>query len=105
MGEIGLHLDKTNDHAQFGYWVGESFRGLKIATEATAALLRFGFEDLGLKKIYATHYPSNVVSGKVLSNNGMVREAELKDHYKVGEDFRTVIQYRLTREEFEALRR
>src|SRR5215831_16983417 len=57
IGEIGLHLDKNNNNAQFGYWVAEPFWNNGIATEAVAAILKFGFEKLDLNKIYATHFP------------------------------------------------
>ncbi|MFI5151670.1 MAG: GNAT family N-acetyltransferase [Bacteroidia bacterium] len=100
IGEIGLHLDKVNENAQFGYWIAAPFRGQKIAAEAVSALLKFGFEELKLHKIYATHYPDNLASAKVLLNNNLIKEAEMKDHYKVGNEFRTVIQYRLTNAEY-----
>jgi RimJ/RimL family protein N-acetyltransferase len=103
IGEIGLHLDKTNNAAQFGYWIAEPFWGKGIATEATAAILKFGFEELHLNKIYATHYPENQASGKVMLNNKMIKEAELKDHYKIGESYRSVVQYRLTKTEYDEL--
>ncbi len=100
IGEIGLHLDKTNDNAQLGYWVGEPFWGRKVATEATHAILKFGFEQLGLHKIYATHFRDNSASAKVMQNNKMIQEADLKQHYKVRETYRDVIQYRLTKVEY-----
>ncbi|HEY6978063.1 MAG TPA: GNAT family protein [Chitinophagaceae bacterium] len=100
IGEIGLHIEKDNNNAQFGYWVAEPFWGKGIATEATAAILKFGFEKLNLHKIYATHYPGNKASGKVMLNNKMIKEAELKDHYKINNRYRSVIQYRLTKQEY-----
>lgn len=100
IGEIGLHLDKANDSAQFGYWIAEPFWGRGIASEATAALLEFGFGTLGLNKIFATHYPDNPASGKIMQNNHMIKEADLKDHYKINGEYRSVIQYRLTRQEY-----
>jgi RimJ/RimL family protein N-acetyltransferase len=103
IGEIGLHLDKANDSAQFGYWIGEPFWGQRIATEATAVILKFGFEVLNLNKIYATHYPENPASGKVMQNNQMIKEAELKEQYKIEGVYRNVHQYRLTQKEYKAL--
>lgn len=103
IGEIGLHLDKVNNSAQFGYWIAEPFWGKGIATEATSAILKFGFTELNLNKIYATHYPDNKASGKVMLNNKMIKEAELKDHYKIDDNYRSVIQYRLTKKEYEDL--
>jgi [ribosomal protein S5]-alanine N-acetyltransferase len=105
IGEIGLHLDANNNSAQFGYWIAEPFWDKGIATEATSAILKFGFEKLNLNKIYATHYPDNLASGKVMINNKMIKEAELKEHYKINETYRNVIQYRLTKKEYEELHR
>ncbi len=103
IGEIGLHLDKGNNCAQFGYWIAEPFWGKGIATEALAAILKFGFETLHLNKIYATHYPDNLSSGKVMLNNKMIKEAEMKEHYKINDTYKNVIQYRLTKREYEEL--
>ncbi|MEO5644271.1 MAG: GNAT family N-acetyltransferase [Bacteroidia bacterium] len=101
IGEIGLHLDKENNCAQFGYWIGEPFWNKGIATEAAAAILKFGFEKLELNKIYATHYPDNEASGKVMINNKMIMEAELKDQYRIDNVYKSVNQYRLTKKEYE----
>lgn len=103
IGEIGLHLDKDNNNAQFGYWIAEPFWNKGIASEALKAILIFGFEELKLNKIYATHYPENPASAKVMINNRMIKEAELKDHYKIDDEYRTVIQYRLTKQEYEKI--
>lgn len=103
IGEIGLHLDKNNNSGQFGYWIAEPFWGRGIATEATAAILQFGFGSLDLNKIYATHYPDNIASGKVMLKNKMIKEAEMREHYKVNSAYRNVIQYRLTKKEYNGL--
>lgn len=102
IGEIGIHLDKSNNSAQFGYWLNEKQWGKGIITEALGAILQFGFEVLKLNKIYATHYPDNPASGKVIQKNKMIKEAELKDHYLIDGQYRSVIQYRLTKSEYEA---
>lgn len=103
IGEIGLHIDKGNNCAQVGYWIAEPFWGKGIATEALAAILKFGFETLQLNKIYATHYPENAPSGKVMLKNKMVKEAEMRAHYKIDGVYKDVIQYRLTKKEYEEL--
>jgi RimJ/RimL family protein N-acetyltransferase len=105
IGEIGLHLDKTNNNAQFGYWIAEPFWGRGIATEALSEILKFGFGTLNLNKIYATHYPDNPSSAKVMLKNKMIKEAELKEHYKINDIYRDVVQYRLTKKEHEELNR
>jgi RimJ/RimL family protein N-acetyltransferase len=103
IGEIGLHLDNSNDSAQFGYWLAEPFWGKGLITEALAAILKYGFETLGLNKIFATHYLTNLASEKVMLKNNMIKEAILKDHFKINGAYRTVNQYRLTKQEYELL--
>lgn len=86
IGEIGLHLDGKGNIAQLGYWVGEPFWGKGIATETIGAVLKFGFEKLGLEMIFATCYADNIASAKVLLKNGM------KEDNKNG----SIIQYSIT---------
>jgi ribosomal-protein-alanine N-acetyltransferase len=100
IGQIGLHLVEGHDRAEIGYWVAEPFWGKGIATESCAAILKFGFETLKLNKIYATHFTENPSSGKVLINNKMIKEAELKDQYKNNGVYKSVDQYRLTKQEY-----
>lgn len=104
IGEIGLHLDKHNNIAQFGYWIAEPFWGQGIASEALTAVLQFGLETLQLQKIYATHYTDNPASGKVMLHNHMIKEAELKDHYRIDGAYKSVAQYRLTIDEYKTLK-
>lgn len=101
IGGIGLIINKRFNSAEMGYWVAEPFWNQGYTTEAVAALLRFGFDALELNKIYASHITENPASGKVMLKNGMIREAELKEHYKKGDTYLSLVQYRLTRSEFE----
>ena len=73
--------------AQLAYWIGESFQGKGIATEATKAVLKFGLESLQLDMIFAECHIENKASQKVLLNNGMIRKG----------DNGSIIQYWLTR--------
>jgi RimJ/RimL family protein N-acetyltransferase len=83
-----------------GFWLGEPFWNNGYVTEATGKVLQFGFEEIGLQKIFAIHLIDNPASGKVMIKNGMIKEGELVDHLKKGDKYHTVIQYRLTRDEF-----
>ena len=108
IGGIGLTVDLTNNRAELGYWVAEPHWNQGYASEAVGAILKYGFEELRLNKIIAVYLPTNKASGKVMIKNGMVKEAELKDHdIKRGTDAKnktyvSLIQYRLTKTEFES---
>ncbi|MEL7120212.1 MAG: GNAT family N-acetyltransferase [Bacteroidota bacterium] len=103
IGGIGLRLEDPFDRAAMGYWLAEPFWNKGIVTEAVACVLRFGFETLELNKIYAHHTLENPASGKVMIKNGMIKEAEMMEHFKKNGEYRNVAQYRLTKLEYQIL--
>jgi ribosomal-protein-alanine N-acetyltransferase len=68
---------------EMGYVLARAQWGRGYATEASAALLRFGFENLGLHKISATCAPANIASVRVLTKIGMRPEGYLHEHLYV----------------------
>ncbi|MEI3800702.1 MULTISPECIES: GNAT family N-acetyltransferase [unclassified Chitinophaga] len=101
IGAIGLRIDTRHNHAELGYWIGEPFWGKGLMTEAVKEVLKFGFGTLHLHKIFATVFTDNRASERTLINNGLVKEGELVDQYKVDDVYKTVYQYRLTKQEYE----
>lgn len=74
VGTIGLRFERDHDRAELGYVVAELHRGRGYASEAARALVRHGFDALGLERIYAVHFARNPASGRVLVNAGMTFE-------------------------------
>lgn len=66
--------------AWIGYVLAQAYWGQGIITEAARALLVFGFDELGLHRIYATCRPENLGSQRVLEKIGMTREGHLRQH-------------------------
>src|SRR5687768_15839846 len=79
-GAIGLHVEPAHGRAELGYWIGKPFWGRGYATEAGRAVLRFGFETVGLNKIYAAVFIKNAASDRVLRKLGMKWEGRLREH-------------------------
>ncbi len=80
IGSIGLVADpkRQNDQTRMvGYAVDENYWNKGYATEALQALIRFGFEHLGLQLISAYCYPFNKSSKKVLTKCGFQYEGIL----------------------------
>jgi len=100
IGGIGLEVESDFNRAEVGFWLGEPYWNKGYVTEALGSILKFGFEELSLHKIYAIHLDKNPSSGRVMEKNGMIREAKLVDHIKKGDKYFDVIQYRLTKKEF-----
>lgn len=90
VGGVGLYLNGMDrcavmSHvAEIGYWLGEEFWGRGIMTEVVEAVTDWGFETLGLVRIYAAVFARNPASARVLEKAGYTfegtqRAAYLKD--------------------------
>jgi len=89
-GEVigGIGLDKIYGHcAEIGYWLGEKYWGRGIMTEAVKLVTKYGFEKLGLRRIYAFTFLFNKASAAVLKNTGYKYEGRLRKHVKKGDKF------------------
>jgi RimJ/RimL family protein N-acetyltransferase len=81
IGSIELQVTGTShQRGEMGYVLHRRWWRRGYAGEAAAALLGFGFDDLGLHKISATCDPANAASIRVLTKIGMRREGHLRDH-------------------------
>lgn len=76
-GGIGLHLqtDIMKKNAELGYWLAEPFWGKGIITQAVKEIVRIGFEQFPIDRIYARPFGKNVASQKVLEKSGFILEA------------------------------
>ncbi|MGH7476655.1 MAG: GNAT family N-acetyltransferase [Longimicrobiales bacterium] len=102
IGLCGLHLAHEHGRAELGYWIGREFWGHGYATEAAAAVVRYGFETLRLNRIHAGHYPHNPASGRVLEKIGMRHEGRLRQHVRRFGRTLDMELYGVLRQEFEA---
>jgi len=100
IGAIGLHLDSGNYKAEVGYWLGKSFWNKGYVSEALQKILKFGFEELNLNKIYASHFLHNPASGKVLEKNGFVYEGTLYQEILKNNQFLDIKRYGFLKEKF-----
>ena len=100
IGSMGLHPTPEHNRAEAGYWIAVPYWNKGIATEALQSVLQFGFEQVGLHKIYATHMLNNKASGRVMQKVGMKREGKLIDHYKKQEEYVSIIQYGMIRNDY-----
>lgn len=100
IGGAGLGLEQRHHRAEAGYWLGQPYWGEGLATEALGAMLRFGFEELALNKIYATHHADNLASGRVMIKNGMVLEGRFLQHVQRDGRYLDLWQYGLLRQDY-----
>jgi RimJ/RimL family protein N-acetyltransferase len=71
LGWAGLQPLDGTDEIEVGYAFGKNAWGRGYATEAACALVRWGFDILGLKRIVAVAYAENTGSRRVMDKLGM----------------------------------
>lgn len=77
VGGTGFMLgsDVFRQSAELGYWLGESYWGKGLMTEAVKAATEYGFTELKLKRIFAGVFETNPASAKVLEKAGYTFES------------------------------
>lgn len=80
LGAISLDLNRPMRRAELGYWVGVEHQRKGYATEAARRLVRFAFEALDLRRVFARHLARNPASGRVMEKLGMAKEGVLRRH-------------------------
>lgn len=90
--------------AQFvnlGYWMGQSFAGKGIMTEAVSVVLPFVFDTLDLHRVHAAFLPTNIASRKVLEKNGFAEEGFAERYLQIDGKWADHVLMGLTRERWE----
>lgn len=76
IGAIELKLNgytdmtERDDECELGYWLGKPFWGQGIMPEAAGEMIRHGFEDIGMTKIWCGYYEGNTKSKRVQEKAG-----------------------------------
>jgi len=81
-GAINLSLELKHQIGELGYWIGVPHWNKGVCTEAAGRLIQYGFEELGLNKIYGRHLSANPSSGRVMEKNGLKIEGVQRQHFK-----------------------
>lgn len=101
LGEVLLILrDVVSGQAEVGYVIHPDYQGLGYATEAARALMDWGFDTIGLHRIYARCHPDNVASWTVMERLGMRREAHFREHIRVKGRWDEELVYAVLRREW-----
>ena len=86
---------------EIGYSLSPAYWGRGLIPEAVEELLRYGFEDLGLKTIWCDHYDGNQKSKRVIRKCGFpFRFLRMQKVPTLNNEIRLALCYALTREEW-----
>jgi ribosomal-protein-alanine N-acetyltransferase len=100
IGGVGLRVEDPHQHAELGYWLSVPYWRQGYATEAAGEMLRYGFEELGLHRIFASHFRHNPASGRILLKLGMRYEGCQREHLRKWDQFVDSELYGVLRQEW-----
>jgi [ribosomal protein S5]-alanine N-acetyltransferase len=71
-------INRLDKQAKIGYWLGRNFWGKGYALEAARDAIRFAFEKLYLRKLFADTLTDNLSSNRLLIKAGFRRIGVMK---------------------------
>ena len=95
-------IDLVQGRAEIGYSLHRDWQGRGLASEALRLILRYLFDELGLRRIEADADPRNAASCRLLEKLGFVREGLLRERWHVNGEICDTAFYGLLRRDFTA---
>jgi ribosomal-protein-alanine N-acetyltransferase len=102
VGLCGIAILHGSEQGEIWYLVKPDQWGRGVAQLAAAQLLRTGFSELNLHRIYASCLPENPASSRVLEKIGMRKEGQHAKNLKIHGVWHDSYLYAMLREEWEA---
>ena len=82
IGQIAYFLvDNKNHFAEIEYCIGSDFQRQGLATEATKAVIAYGFEKMNLHRVQICTKTINAPSKRVIEKCGLTYEGTLRDYF------------------------
>lgn len=101
IGQVAFFLvDSENHFGEIEYCIGRTFQKKGFATEATKAVMKFGFETINFHKIQICHREGNTASQKVIEKCGLKYEGTLRDFFYRDGDYFGRLYYSTLKEEW-----
>ena len=101
IGGISLALAPQHARGELGYCLGVEFWNRDYATEAASAVVRHGFEHLGLERIMGEHFSRNPASGRVMQKIGMRHEGTLRRQVRKWDKFEDMEVYGILKDQLQ----
>ncbi len=101
IGQIAFFLvDSKNNFAEIEYCIGSDFQCRGLATEATKAVIKYGFEKIRLHKIQICHKSINIPSKRVIEKCGFHFEGTLRDFFYMNGEYVDRLYYSVLESEY-----
>ncbi|MBR3267551.1 MAG: GNAT family N-acetyltransferase [Oscillospiraceae bacterium] len=102
IGQIAYFLvDSKNHFAEIEYCIGSAFQCRGYATEATKAVIAFGFDKINLHKVQICTKTINKPSKRVIEKCGFTYEGTLRDYFCMKGEYVGRLYFSILRSEYE----
>jgi len=103
IGQIAYFLvDSKNHFAEIEYCIGADFQCKGYATEATKAVIAYGFNNINLHKVQICTKTINYPSKRVIEKCGFTYEGTLRDYFYMNGKYKGRLYFSILREEYES---
>ena len=101
IGQIAFFLLDTKNHfGEIEYCIGINFQKRGYCTEATKAILNFGFNQINLHKIQICHDENNLASKSIIKKCNLTYEGTLRDYFFFNGRYLDRSYYSILKEEY-----
>ena len=105
IGQIAYFLvDSKNHFAEIEYCIGSDFQCRGFATEATKAVIAYGFDKINLHKVQICTKTINKPSKRVIEKCGFTYEGTLRDYFYMNGEYVGRLYFSMLKSEFECNR-
>ena len=104
IGQVSIFLvDNKNHWGEIEYCIGSRFHRNGYASEATIALINYGFSKVNLHKVQVCHKESNIASKGLILKCGFTFEGTLRDYFYMDDIYVNRCFYSILRSEWEKI--
>jgi len=102
IGQIAYFLVDSNNHfGEIEYCVGKAFQNKGYVTEATQAIIDYGFESINFNKVQICHRANNLPSARVIEKLGFHKDGVLRDFFYRDGEYVDRVYYSILRREWD----
>jgi RimJ/RimL family protein N-acetyltransferase len=84
IGMTGFHRTQDAAFVEIGYWLGRTFRGRGLATEAVRGALHWAEAGWGKRAVLSSHFADNPASARVLEKAGFLYTGDVQSRFSLG---------------------
>lgn len=104
MGNVGLiNIDNTSRRCDISYFIDPLYQNNGIATQASALMIKYAFEELGMVRVGGMCMESNPASARVMEKLKMTYEGTLRNYFFKENTYINARNYSILLEEYRRL--